>query len=87
MAADISAETGPGASGCARGNHTCKGTAPALDAKPTSASTKAVLRTHAGRCGDRRAMTAKDWLPQRVASKTNPRIKAAAPSCVITAYH
>ena len=87
MAADIRADTGPGASGWARGNHTCSGTAPAFDPKPITASTKAVLRTHAGRCGDRSAMTAKDWLPERVASSTKPRINAAAPNCVITAYH
>src|SRR5271166_4509782 len=87
MAADIRADTGPGASGWARGSHTCRGTAPAFDPKPTSASTKAVLRTQAGRCGDLRAMTAKDWLPERVDSNTSPRINAAAPNCVIAAYH
>src|SRR5271166_2452411 len=87
MAADIKADTGPGASGWARGNQTCKGTAPAFDPKPTRASTKEVLRAQTGRCDDLTAMTAKDWLPERVASKTNPRINAAAPNCVITAYH
>ena len=32
-------------------------------------------------------MTANDWLPERVANSTKPRINAAAPNCVITAYH
>ena len=34
MAADMRAETGPGASGWARGSHTCSGTAPAFEAEP-----------------------------------------------------
>src|SRR5690606_31320271 len=42
MAADISAETWLGASGCARGSHACSGTAPALDEKPTSVVTNTV---------------------------------------------
>ena len=41
MAPDMSADTGLGASGWARGSHTCSGTAPAFDAKPASARTNA----------------------------------------------
>ena len=47
MAADISADTGPGASGWARGSHTCSGTAPALEPNPTTARTNA-SRAHPG---------------------------------------
>src|SRR5665647_3025989 len=43
----MSAETGLGASGWAFGSHTCKGTAPAFDPNPRTASTNAVL-THLG---------------------------------------
>ena len=87
MAADIRADTGPGASGWARGSHTWSGTMPAFDPNPTTASTKALSRTQAGRCADRAAMAANDWLPAWVARRTRPTSRAAAPNWVITAYH
>ena len=71
MAADMRAETGPGASGWARGSHTCSGTAPAFEPNPTTASTNAVERTQGARCGPWAAITAKDWLPARSASNTS----------------
>ena len=87
MAADMRAETGPGASGWARGSHTCSGTAPAFEPNPTTASTNAVERTQGARCGPWAAITAKDWLPERSASSTNAKSNAAAPNWVITPYH
>ena len=50
MAPDMSADTGLGASGCALGNHTWKGTAPAFDPKPTNANMKTRARTPDARC-------------------------------------
>ena len=73
MAADMRAETGPGASGCARGSQTWSGTAPAFEPNPTTASTNAVERTQGARCGPWAAITAKDWLPARSASSTNAK--------------
>ncbi len=80
MAADMRAETGPGASGWARGSQTWSGTAPAFEANPTTASTNAVERTQGARCGPWAAITAKDWLPARSANSTKPRSNAAAPN-------
>ena len=87
MAADIRADTGPGASGWARGSHTCSGTMPAFEPNPTTASTKALLRTQAGRCADLRGDDGERLAPGRVASSTRPTSNAAAPNWVITAYH
>ncbi len=87
MAADIRADTGPGASGWARGSHTCRGTMPAFDPNPTTASTKALSRTQTGRWPDLEAMVVNDWLPVWVARRTRPTSKAVAPNWVITAYH
>ena len=60
---------------------------PAFEPNPTTASTKALPRTQAGRCADRAAMAANDWLPVWVARSTRPTRRAAAPNWVITAYH
>ncbi len=87
MAADIRADTGPGASGWARGSQTCRGTMPAFEPNPTTASTNALSRTQGGRWADLAAMAAKDWLPVWVARSTRPTSNARAPNCVITAYH
>ena len=87
MAADMRAETGPGASGWARGSQTCSGTAPAFDPNPTTASTNAASAPRARGAGRRAAITAKDWLPAWLASSTSAKSNAAAPNWVITAYH
>ena len=60
---------------------------PALDPKPMTTSTKAVLRTQAGKCAEVAAIAANDWLPACVAKSTRPTSSAAAPNWVITAYH
>ena len=87
MAPDISADTGLGASGWARGSQTCRGTAPAFDAKPASASMNARERTAGGIPPAARRMSAKDCPPACGLIRTNARRIAAAPAWVITAYH
>ncbi len=87
MAPDISADTGPGASGWARGSHTCTGTAPALDAKPARASTNARERTAGGMAPAPARIAANDWPPACAPITTSASRIAAAPACVITAYH
>ena len=70
MAADISADTGPGLR-MRTGQPDVERDRAGLRAEPDTASTKALLRTHSGRCADGSAMTSNDWLPARVASRTN----------------
>ena len=87
IAPDISAETGPGASGWALGNQTCNGTAPAFEAKPSSTSTNANERTVGERVTACAATAANVWPPPcRVSNKSPNRIDAA-PTCVIAPYH
>ena len=86
MAPDISAETGLGASGCAFGSQTWKGTTPAFEPKPTRASRKTSPRTPGERCRECSAMAANDC-PSACAAKTkNPTRIRAAPTWVSTAY-
>ena len=87
MAPDMSADTGLGASGWARGSHTCSGTAPAFDAKPASARMNARERTAGGTPAAPARIAANDWPPACAPSRTSASRIAAAPACVITAYH
>ena len=87
MAPDMSAETGEGASGWARGSQTCSGTAPAFDPKPARARTNARDRTAGGIPPAWAAIAAKDWPPACAPIRTNASRIAAAPAWVITAYH
>src|ERR1700676_2718681 len=59
----IKAETGEGAAGCASGNHTCKGTRPALAPKPTSARQKAIVAQLGAKCAARMASNVKCQVP------------------------
>ena len=87
IAPDISAETGLGASGCARGSQTCSGTAPAFDAKPARASTNTAERTASGSAPAWSRIAANDWPPACAPDRTSASRIAAAPAWVITAYH
>src|ERR1039458_9376683 len=86
MAPDMSADTGLGASGCALGNHTWKGTAPAFDPKPTKVNMKTSARTSDGRWRAWTAMAAKVW-PEWAARIKKPIRIIVAPTWVRTAYH
>src|ERR1700722_193985 len=59
----INAETGEGAAGCASGNHTCKGTKPALAPNPASASQNATVAQFVLRCALRIASKVKCQVP------------------------
>ena len=72
IAPDISAETGLGASGCARGSQTWSGTAPALEANPMRTSTKAMERSAGERVAACARMSAKVWPPAWAASEHEP---------------
>ena len=81
MAALINAETGLGASGCARGNQACNGSRPALDPKPASVSTNTAVRTPGG-TADRSAKRSASPVAD---SSISPSRIATNPSWVITA--
>ena len=81
MAALISAETGLGASGCARGNQACSGSSPALEPKPANVRTNTAVRAPAG-TADR---SAKRSAPPAADSTIRPSRIATNPSWVITA--
>jgi hypothetical protein len=61
IAADSIAETGDGASACARGSHTCSGTRPDFDPNPASTSTNTTPRS----AGDR-------WAARSSANESPP---------------
>src|ERR1019366_6354727 len=87
MELDINADTGLGASGCALGNHTCKGTAPAFDANPKSTRTKAKERV-TGDSAEAWALRSAKLCPLPLEVMTSsPRRIDAAPNWVITPYH
>ena len=48
IAALISADTGLGASGCARGSQACSGTRPAFDPNPATVNTNTAIRAPSG---------------------------------------
>ncbi len=86
MAADISAETWLGASGCARGSQACSGTRPAFDPNPARTRTNTVPFTRRGqvRCGLRERG---ERVTVRVAAKSiSPARTHTKPRWVITAY-
>ena len=82
IAALISAETGLGASGCARGNQACSGTRPALEPNPTSVRTNTAVRAPGG-TADRSANRSAP--PAARTARIRPSRIAANPSWVITA--
>src|SRR5712691_5390295 len=78
---DISAETWPGATGCARGNHTCSGISPALVPQPTNASTKTRSRTRGSSPAWR--SVAKSQAPPVVRSTNKATTRKAVPTWVM----
>src|ERR1035441_7658365 len=72
MAPDMRAETGPGASGWARGSQTCSGTAPAFEEKPARASRNARERTAGESPPAWARIAAKDWLRAGVVLRRVP---------------
>ena len=84
MTALISAEAWLGASGWARGSHTCSGTRPDFAAKPTTSRTNATLP--ATDDGSALASTPKPTPPVCPTSTANPARIATRLRCVMTAY-
>lgn len=78
------AEAWLGASGCARGSHTCTGTSPALAPKPSTSRTNATPAVPER--GSTRARSVNAVPPPAAASTANPAVIATMDRCVITAY-
>src|SRR5260221_13342195 len=85
MAALINVDTGLGASTWARGNHTWKGTTPALTANPRAVTTNTAERPDGGIAAPRSALNSSP--PAAAASPTRPSRIATRLRWVITAYH
>src|SRR5579859_1181152 len=87
IAALISADTGLGASGWARGSHACSGTSPHLEPKPTSVNTRTSVRVADGIVPVFAIRAVNVSAPRADADHTSkPTSNARNPSCVITAY-
>ncbi len=84
IAALMSAETGLGASGWARGSQACSGTRPALEPKPISARMKTPSRVPWLGCAWRSASKVSPC--PAAASQESPARMATSPMCVMTAY-
>nr|CRL74514.1 hypothetical protein CPGR_01290 [Mycolicibacter nonchromogenicus] len=80
MAALSSADTGLGASGCARGSHACRGSSPALEPNPIRVNTNTVWRTRSGS-----VPIPPKSSPAWAASTTIPNSSETKPNWVITA--
>ena len=86
IAADISAETLLGASGCARGSHACSGTIPAFDPNPIPVATKISPAT-VGDSPPAASRRAGNEPSTAFAENTSsPTMMATRPRWVITAY-
>ena len=85
MAALMTADTWLGASGCARGSQTCRGTIPALLANPTISRANATdaVPESAGT----RAIAVKPVPPPAAARTANPSKSITKLKWVITEYH
>jgi len=82
----ISADTGLGASGCARGSQACSGRRPAFEPKPITVSRNTAVRVPAETESARAARVAKSSAPPAAESTTRATRIATNPSCVMTAY-
>src|SRR5690606_32756622 len=87
IAALISADTWLGASGWARGSHTCRGTMPALEANPAKVARNTALRTAGDRPSAASRITANDSPWDAAANPASPAKTATKPRWVMTAYH
>ena len=85
IAALINAETGLGASGCARGNHACSGSSPALDPNPVRVNRNTAVRVPDERPSACAAMVLKASPPPAADNITRASRIAAKPSWVMTA--
>src|SRR5262249_50362606 len=85
MTPDLSADTWLGAAGWASGNHTCSGTSPALDPKPTAASKNTAVRSVGESAGLAARRVAKLPSPDAPTSRKAPS-RNDSPTCVMPMY-